>query len=150
MVEKEDDSIVDGLGLENVVVVEDESEVVLNRIDFIDQCRQDRLDRWRLRRTQHGQSALANTRPHGLQCGDEVGPEESGVIVALIKRDPCCGPFAGRGRCQPFGQQRSLAETRWRGYESQLALGPLAEAFDQSRVRYQTGTPPGDVELGLK
>jgi hypothetical protein len=50
----------------------------------------------------------------------------------------------------PFRQQRSLAETRWRGYESQLALDPLVQAFDQSRTRYQTGAPPGGVELGLK
>jgi hypothetical protein len=32
------------------------------------------------------------------QGGDDVGPEERGVIVGLIERDPP-RPFAGRARC---------------------------------------------------
>ena len=51
---------------------------------------------------------------------------------------------------QRVSQQRSLAETRRRGYERQLALGPMVQEFDQSRTRYQTSTPPGDIELRLK
>jgi hypothetical protein len=34
--------------------------------------------------------------------------------------------------------------------ERQLALDPLVHAFDQPRTRYQTGTPLGNIELGLK
>ena len=51
---------------------------------------------------------------------------------------------------QRVSQQRSLAETRWRGDESQLAPDPLVQAFDQPRTRYQTGTPHRDIKLGLK
>ena len=99
---------------------------------------------------QQRERALANTGPHGLKCGDEVGPEKRWVIVALIKRGPCCGLFAGRSSCHPFSQHRSLAATRWRGYEDQLALDPLVQAFDQAPTRYQPSTPPGDIELGLQ
>ena len=85
MVEKKGDGTVDRLGIDNVKVVEDEGEVILNRIDFIDQGRQDGLDRWRLRQMQQRARVLANTGPRGLQCGDQVGPEEAGGVVALIE-----------------------------------------------------------------
>ena len=44
---------------------------------------------------QQRERALSNTGPHGLQCSDEVGPEQRGVVVALIERDPCCRPLVG-------------------------------------------------------
>ena len=150
MVDKKGDSVVDGLSVDDMVVVEHQHEIVGNGADLIQQSPEQHFDRWRLSRAQQGQCALAHPGMYLLQRGDEVGPEERGVIVALIKRDPCRGPFIGRGSRQPFGQQRSLAETRWRGDEGQLALDPLAQAFDQSLSGHEIGPPPGDVELGLK
>ena len=47
---------------------------------------------------------------------------------------------------QTGNQQCSLAETGW----GQLALGPLVQAVHQPWTRYQTSTPPGDIELRLK
>ena len=99
---------------------------------------------------QQRESALANPGLHRLKCGDKVGPETRGIIVTLIEGDPCRGPFSGRPSCKPFREQRSLAETGRRGDESQLALDPLVQALDQSRTRYKTGTPLGDIQLGLK
>ena len=99
---------------------------------------------------QQRKGPFTNPGLYRLQCGDEVGPEERGVIVALIERDPCYRPFAGRGSRHPFRQQRSLAETGWPGDEGQLALRPLFQAVDQSWTRYQTGTPLWDIKLGLK
>ena len=49
MFEQQSDCAVDRLGIDKMVVVEDESEVVPDRIDFIDQGGQDRLNRWWLR-----------------------------------------------------------------------------------------------------
>ena len=125
MVKKKGDCAVDRLGIDNVEVVEDESEVVLDRIDFIYQARQDRLDRWRFRRLQQRECSSADRGVDLLKCANEIGPETHGVVVAVIKREPCCGPFAGWGSCHPFSQQRTLAETRRRGDECQLALDPL-------------------------
>ena len=102
MVQKKGDRVVDRLGIDNVVVVEEKSEVVLDRMDFIDQGGQDRLDRWWLRRMQQRKCVRANLGLDLLQGCDEIGPEECRVIVALIKRDPSCDPFAGWGSGKPF------------------------------------------------
>ena len=100
-----------GSGVDNVVVVEDQIEAFLIRPDLINQGRQDQLNRSRLRRTQHGQRALVDLGLDFLQRGNEVGSEERGVIVALIKRDPSRGPFASLGSRHPFRQQSGLART---------------------------------------
>ena len=69
----------------------------------------------------------ADPRPHPLQRGDHVRPEEPGIIVARVERNPSRRCLAALGRCQPFGQQRRLAETRRRGDEGELALGSLVQ-----------------------
>ena len=71
-------------------------------------------------------------------------------MVALVERDSRRCAVVGWRTCQPFGQQRGLAEASRRGDESQLALGPLGYTSDQSGPRHQTCSRSGDVELGLQ
>jgi hypothetical protein len=40
---------------------------------------------------QQRERACADLGVHRLQRGDEIGPEERGFVVALIKCDPCRG-----------------------------------------------------------
>ena len=85
MIDQEADGAVDGLGIDCVVVIEDEGKPVLNCTDFVNQGPQQRLNRRRLTRMQQCNGVLANPGLHRLQCRDEVGPEKRGVIVALIE-----------------------------------------------------------------
>ena len=85
MVYEVGDRVMDKFGVDNVVVIENESEVIPNSIDLINQRRQDRLHRRRLWRMQQRQGVLADPGLDCLQRGDEVLPEPRGVAITLIK-----------------------------------------------------------------
>ncbi|KAA0225507.1 hypothetical protein EDS67_21700 [candidate division KSB1 bacterium] len=60
-------------------------------------------------------------------------------------------PNKCRDQCEGINRQDQWESiVRQREDESQIALDSLAHAFDQPPTRYQTGTPLGDIELGLQ
>ena len=82
------EGLVNRLGIDQVVVVQDEDERVREGGDVIEQGRQDRVDgRW-LRRLQHTQYTLSNRRRNGLQRSDEVQEKAGGVVLPFVQRQP--------------------------------------------------------------
>jgi hypothetical protein len=118
MVEEKSEALVDWLRRDQVVVVEHQHDGLREDADFIEQCAQQRLDWQRLTRMQQRERALADLGPHCLERGDDVGSEERGLIVALIKCDPCRMPFTRPGQLpaiQPAGSSCRSQPARRRG-----------------------------------
>jgi hypothetical protein len=74
-----------------VVIVEDEDvgvTLVVARTgesrDLVDQCRQNRFNRWQLGGLERRQSCLSYIRLHCLQGGDEAGQEARRVVVVFV------------------------------------------------------------------
>src|SRR3979409_1293689 len=99
---------------------------------------------------QQHERVLADLSVHCLQRGDEVGPEERGLIIALIEGHPCRTALSGWGSAKPLSKQRRLAETSRRRNDGQLAYGALVQSLDQSWAWHQAGTRPGHIQLGLE
>jgi hypothetical protein len=95
--------------VDDVVVVEHEHDVVRAGAEVVEQSGEDRFDR-RLRRLQEQERTGTDPRQRCLQRGDKVRPEQRGIVVAPVEREPRRGPSFGRRACQPLGKQRRLAE----------------------------------------
>ena len=90
----------DGLGSNQVVVIEDEDNPVGDGGNLVDQRGQDSLDRWRLGGLKCAQRSLPDATnrfllggrlPLGLngpQGSEHVGQEADGIVVALVEREP--------------------------------------------------------------
>jgi hypothetical protein len=79
---------VDGLGFDQVVVVQDEDHLVGEVGYLVDQRGQDGLSWWRLggqKRAQHSLSDVGFNRPQG---SDHIGQEAGRVIVSFVEREP--------------------------------------------------------------
>ncbi len=88
MLEQKGKSLINCLGLNHVVVVKDEDEIIPEGDNFIEQGRQNRFARrwlWRLEHTQH---PCADTVKDGLQSRNEVRQKACGVIIPLVQRQP--------------------------------------------------------------
>ena len=121
VVEQKGESLVDRLGCDEVVIVEDENvgaTLVVAR-QIVDQQGQKRFQRRQLRRLQHVQHVLANAGVNGLQGGDEIRQKANEVIVALVQRDPGHRPPT---TSDPFTKQRGLAKAGRGGDEGELAV----------------------------
>ena len=83
----------DALGVDEVVVVEDEVKLAREGGHLVDERRYQRLDPRRLGRAQRGQDAL----PEPLlldgppERGDEVREKASRIVVSLVQREPGYG-----------------------------------------------------------
>jgi hypothetical protein len=85
MVEDESEGLVDGLGRDDVIVVEHQRERLFNLAQFIDQAGQDGLGRRRLRGKQQGKCGFAEARLERLQRSDEVSQKACGIIVVVVE-----------------------------------------------------------------
>ena len=149
VLQQERHPVLDVARVDDVVVVEHQHDIVRDGAELVEQRGEDRFDR-RLGRLQERERTCTDPGHRRLQRGDQVGPEQRGIVVALVEREPRRGPSIGGSGGQPVGQQRRLAEPGRSGHQRQRRLGPTAQALDQSRTRDQTAPPPGDVELGLE
>ena len=96
VLEQEGEGIVDRFGIDRVVVVEDEDEIVREGGDLVEQGRQDRVGRRWLRGLERTQHPRADLRRDRLQRGDEIGQEARGVVVP----------------CRPATARRPVARNR--------------------------------------
>ncbi len=83
----------DGLGFDQVVIVEDEDNPIGEGGDLVEQRRQDGLGRWLrgLKYTQRPFSDVAGRFLPGFNCpqgSDEIGQEANRIVVALVERYP--------------------------------------------------------------
>ena len=159
VLDQKGERLVHRLGLNDVVVVQDEEEMSREGSNFVEQGRQHRLG-WRgLRRLEHRQHPHSNFRgkPFALrpcfaqgkrlQRRDEVSQKAGGVVVPFVQRQPRDrSPATG----DPFADQRGFAKAGGGGDEGQLAalIETLVQAFDQLGAPHNLGTRLGDVEFG--
>jgi hypothetical protein len=95
--QEERDHSVDALGIDEVVVVEDHTDLSGEIGQLVDEGTQHRLHpRW-LWRAQRGEDAFAEALPYGLpERSNEIGEEPDGIVVSLIQREPGDRPLAVR------------------------------------------------------
>ena len=78
----------DGLGLDEVEVVQHQHGFHRKLDQAIQQGREHSFDRWRRGGVKQRQGGLAHTRMQRIERGDDIGPEANGVVITRIKRDP--------------------------------------------------------------
>ena len=149
VLQQEGHPVLDVARVDQVIVVEHQHHVVADGAEVVEQRGEYRLH-LRLRRLQQRECARADPGRRPLQRGDQVGPEQRGIVVALVEREPGRGPSVGRRGRQPLRQQRRLAEPGGSRHQRQRRFRPPAEALAQPRTRDQTAPLPGDVKLGLE
>jgi len=157
--EEKGDRVMDGLRLDDVIVIQDQKGGGRARGQVVDQGDQDRLRRGRLGRVERGRGALSDgllvhwvaVLAEGLQGGDHIVPKAVQVAVALVEREPGNGHWRRRVACQvllakrvptcaqrigPLAHQRRLAKPRWGGHEREAAVQALGQPLDQMGSRH--------------
>lgn len=133
-----------GRGVDKVVIVEDEEEIVVHPGDLAEQSRQDGLRRLRPGGVERGRRSRHDVRRDLPQGGHEVEEETCGIAVALVERQPGCRPPARR---DPFSRERGLAVAGWRGDERQPAALAPVQTVHQSGVGTSSGPDVGTWSL---
>src|SRR5450755_4011984 len=82
------EGMVNRFGINHVVVVEDEDEMVRDGGALIKQSSQNRFGWWWLRGLERTQHASSNGRRYRLQSSDEVGQKECRVAIPFAQRQP--------------------------------------------------------------
>src|SRR5512141_2615812 len=85
VLEEKGEGIVNRFGINRMIVIQDEDEIVLDGGNFIEQVCQNRFDGWRLRGLEHTQYSRSNVRRDRLQSRDETSQKADGVIVRFVK-----------------------------------------------------------------
>ena len=118
VLEQKGEGIVNRFGINHVVVVKDEDEIVRDGGDFIEQGRQNRFGgRW-LRGLEHSQHPCSNIRRNRLQSSDEVSQKAGGVVIPFVQRQPGDRSLATG---DPFADQRGFAKAGGGRDEGQFA-----------------------------
>src|SRR5918997_2816886 len=140
----------DALGVDGVVVVEDELEAARQRRHLVYEGARDRPDLWWHGRAQPGEHALTETLLSGgaAHRGHEVGQEAGRVAVVRVQREPGDGAPLVRHLLRPPAEQRGLPEAGGRRDERQPAAGLRAQPLDEPRTRDQLRTGLRRAQLG--
>ena len=82
------EGLVDRFGINHVVVVKHEDEALRDGGEFVDQGRQQRFGRRRLRGFERSQHTRAKARRNCLQGRDEIGQKACEVVIPFVQRQP--------------------------------------------------------------
>jgi hypothetical protein len=135
---------VDRWRLDQVIVVQHQHDLVGLLDQLVDQHGQHHLQR-RLAALEQGINPLVNPGPQLVQGRGDIAPEPRRVTVAAVQRQPGHRLPAAPS---PIPQQAGLAETGRRTDQGEGTGRPLVEALQQPRAGHETGSGPGDVQLG--
>jgi hypothetical protein len=116
MLQQEPKRRVHCLGVDQVVVVQDQQHLARLGGELVDQGRDQPLKRRRGGRAEQRGDLLGDPRARPVQRGDHMPPEPRRVVVAAVQRQPGHRPPAAAG---PVGQQAGLAEPRRRAHQQQ-------------------------------
>ncbi|MDQ4068558.1 MAG: hypothetical protein M3203_03640, partial [Actinomycetota bacterium] len=149
VLDQEEHRLLNVEGLDDVVVVQHQDDIVGERFEVVEQAGDDRFQRRRrgLQCAQCVGSYISGSDlAHG---GDDIGPEQRRVAVTPVERQPRrlrLGAFGG----EPLREQRGLAEAGRRRHEHDGGKGVTGEALGQPGARHHTPAPPRDVQLALE
>ena len=137
--------LVNRFGIEQVVVVQDQDEMVRNGGQVIEQGRQQRFDGWGLRGLEHPHQPSSNRWRKGLHRRDEVRQKAGGVILLCVQRQPgrWCTAFG-----QPLREQGGFAKTGGGRDERERTLRSLRESREEMRAAHEVRAWQGSIELG--
>ena len=147
VLEQKGEGFVNRFGINHMVVVQDEDEIVRDGGDFIEQGCQNRFDwRW-LRGLEHTQHPFSNIRRNRLQSSDEVSQKAGGVVIPFVQRQPGDrSPATG----DPFADQRGFAKAGGGRDEGQFAARreTLVQPLDQAGAEDNVRPRWGDIKFG--
>src|SRR5215213_3786269 len=147
--QQERDDPVDGLGIDQIIVVENYGDLSREIGHLIDESTRQRLQPRGLRRPKRGQYTL----PEFLidappERGHEIREKAGRVVIPLVQGEPDDRTFSLLAAFQPLVQQRGLAETGGGGDERQLATRISHQGLDQARTRHHLRACLRGVQLG--
>ena len=147
VLEQERNRLVHLLGVDQVVVVENQQQLILagRGGQLVDQRRHQPLERCWCRRAQQRAHPLGDARPRPVQRRDCVPPKPRRVIVTSVQRQPGHRPVAPPG---PAGQQGRLAEPGRGAHQDQPPYQPLIERLHQPRAGHKARLQARHVQLG--
>ena len=145
MLEQKGDGMVNRFGINQVVVVEDEDEIIGNGCDFIEQGCQNHFGWRRLRGLEHRQQPCAHIRLNRLHGSDEVRQEACGVVIPFVQRQPGRLSLAVSDPC---ADERALAKAGSRRDERQFALHTIVEPLDEPGAVNKFRLRRGDIKFG--
>ena len=86
--DEESQGLIYRFGINHMVIIQDQDEIVRDGGDFIEQGCQNRFGgRW-LRGLEHSQHPCSNIRRNRLQSRDEVSQKAGGVVIPFVQRQP--------------------------------------------------------------
>ena len=134
VLDQKGEGIVNRFGINRMVVIQDEDEIVRDGGDFIEQGCQNRFDGWRLRGLEHIQHPCSHIRRNRLQSSDEVSQKVRGIVIPFVQRQPGDANlgFASLATGGPFADQRSFTKTSGRRDEGHLACSEVLRSVARS------------------
>ncbi len=144
--DEESQGLIDRLGIDRVVVIQDEQKVLRDGGNFVEQGGQNGFDLQRLGGLERSQQPLANSRLDRLQRFYQVRDEPRRIVIPLIQRQPGDRLPA---TCDPFADQRGFAKAGGGRDEGQFAAHcqPLVQPLDQARAEDNFRPRRGDVKF---
>src|SRR5688572_33468806 len=95
VLEQKAEGIVNRSGIDNVVVIEDQNEIVLDGGDLVEQGSQNRFGWWWLRGLEHTHKPFSNVWGNCLlQSSDEISQKATWVVIPFVQRKPGGRSFA--------------------------------------------------------
>ena len=85
VINEESQGLIDRLGSDRVVVIQDEQKVLRDGGNLVEQGGQKGFDLQRLGRLEHSQHRFSKIRCNCLQSSDEVSQKAGGVVITLIQ-----------------------------------------------------------------
>jgi hypothetical protein len=145
VLEQELERAVHLVGLDQVVVVQDQHHPVRLGGQLVDQGAHQALERRRRRRPEQRGDLPGHARTHPVQGGDHVPPEPRRVVVALVQRQP-----ADRSPTLPcpVAQQGRLAEPGGRAHQHQLPGRRRLQSVQQAPAGHEPRLQARQMQLG--
>ena len=147
VLEQEPQRDMDRLGVDQVVVVEDQQHLAVTAlgVQFVDQRCHQPLERCRCRRAEQRADPLPDPRARLVQRGNHVPPHPHWVVVGRVQRQPGHRAVARQG---PAGQHGRLARPSRGAHQDQPPCQPFAERLHQPRAGHEPRPRARHVQLG--
>ena len=131
VVEEKGDGVVDGLGFDQVIVVQSHDEGFPYLVEFVDEGMRNRGSGVLGRICQERMRFWESIREDRLDGGQKIAQKIPQLIVVFIQRNPGGGAIYGR---QPAADQSALAITSWGRYQRQWPSLMSFEPTGQART----------------
>src|SRR5512143_3689004 len=88
MVEEKHEGLVNRLGGDHMVIIENECKGIVHLGQIVDQAGQESLERWRLGSLKHAKRRLCQIWLQCPECRNEVRKKANRIIIIIFEREP--------------------------------------------------------------